>query len=74
MIMVRRLAQAGVNRRVTASSTFHKVTQQAVATSWLALLVLIAVPFSGCSFAQASKVLTLESRIPLPNVKGALMI
>jgi DNA-binding beta-propeller fold protein YncE len=71
MIMMRRLGQAGVNKRVRARSNFHKATKQAVPTSWLALLVL-AVPFSGRSLAQESKVVTLESRIPLPNVKGRI--
>jgi len=36
----------------------------------VASLILIAVLFAGRSFAQESKVLTLDSRIPLPNVKG----
>ena len=61
-----------MNKRVEASSKFHKVTRQAVASSRLALFLLIVVPCSGRSLAQESKVLTLESRIPLPNVKGRI--
>ncbi len=38
----------------------------------VASLILIAVLFSGCCPAQESNVLTLESRIPLPNVKGRI--
>jgi DNA-binding beta-propeller fold protein YncE len=38
----------------------------------VASLILIAVLFSGCCLAQESNVLTLESRIPLPNVKGRI--
>lgn len=38
----------------------------------VAPLILIGLLFSGRSLAQESKVLTLESRIPLPNVKGRI--
>jgi len=38
----------------------------------VASLILIAVLFSGCCLAQESNVLTLESRIPLSNVKGRI--
>jgi DNA-binding beta-propeller fold protein YncE len=38
----------------------------------VAPLILIALLFSGRSLAQESNVLTLESRIPLPNVKGRI--
>ena len=72
MTMMRRLGQAGVNGRVRARSNLHKVTKQAVATSWLALLVLIVVGFTGRSLAQEWKALKLDSRIPLQNVKGRI--